>query len=111
MSRLLDTARTIRLLGLPNVMRAVAHKAAVKAGLYRRLTPVGEPGQGPFFAFAQPPAGAPVPEARDWWIKAGDDVLRGDLRFYSDQPQRVGFPPAWNRNPFTQAQAPQKHWS
>ncbi|WP_174966731.1 heparinase II/III family protein [Pandoraea cepalis] len=58
----------------------------------------------PFFAFesarSSPQGSAILSElARPDIVEQADALLAGTLKFYGDRDWRVGFPPAWHRNP------------
>jgi len=45
-------------------------------------------------------------------VSLADDLLNGNLRYFSKLVKQVGFPPDWFRNPFTGIQVPHHmHWS
>jgi len=101
-------------LGPTNVLRALAYRAGVTTGLYRRLLPVGAPICGPFIAFApgaqRPPAGS---AGTSYWKEEADRVMAGRLRLFSDQIHESGFPPEWTSNALTRTSAIARdlHWT
>ena len=91
-SRLADLVRTLPRLGWRNLLRVAVYRLALRAGLYRRLMPIGDSYGGPFWSV--PPAGRvepPEPLRHSIALRAQTDPIGLDpvLLFRVEGP---GFP-------------------
>lgn len=107
---------TLRRLGLRNVIRVGAYRGAIRAGVWRLVTPVGEVWSEPLFS-APEWTGQSIPAltegAREALLAEADEIVRGRLRLYSGEAVPVGDPPRWHVSAYggSNAADPAVHWS
>ena len=66
----------------------------------------------PKFFFDKVGAGSPRPMFSKNAISEADRILNGEIKFFSHEYQRMGFPPNWHRDPITGIELDsEKHWS
>jgi hypothetical protein len=103
---------TVFRVGLGAALDVALYRAGCRLGVYRRLLPIRQlfP-EGDFFAPA--PAGDARPDRpSDPLLREADDLLAGELRFFSCTKKAVNNPPDWFLDPFTGHRVPSGgHWS
>ncbi|MCP4379943.1 MAG: heparinase [Hyphomicrobiales bacterium] len=100
-------------LGTANVLRVMAYRAALGAGLYRLSSPAGKPIPGPFMAFDESVGEPTRGPSGERWLAEARAVLSGRHRLYGHHVLETGFPPDWTANPFTGKAVlpPGLHWT
>lgn len=108
-SQIADLARTLPRLGWRNLLRVAVYRLALRAGLYRRLMPVGTSYGGPFWTV--PPAGhvQPPEPLRQTIVERAGRIRSGRVPYFSSEWRDLGFPPDWLRD--TGACHPLEHWT
>lgn len=112
----LERLATLRRLGLRNVIRVGAYRAASRIGVWRLITPVGQGWSEPLFS-APEWTGEPIPAlaegAREALVAEADEIVSGRLRLYSGEAVPVGDPPRWHVSAYDGSNAadPAVHWS
>ncbi len=125
MSRL-DQLRTIRALGIPNVLAVIRYRALKRAGYYARTLPIGPVAEGPFFDDSPHAGEAGIPEPVRSDVAStlhslskgparalASSCLPASFRFFSRHDIALEDPPDWlmNRWNGATARALDKHWS
>ena len=114
----LSKARTYRSLGGINLIRIASYRFLLKSGYYRRQSPCGHidpTSQGPYFSLSTPANPAPKLDEveRAATLTLANDLLQGNTLAFGKHKLKVGSPPDWHKNPFSDLSvpAPDKHWS
>lgn len=112
----LERLTTLRRLGVGNLVRVGAYRAAARSGAWRLLTPVGQGWSEPLFS-APEWSGALAPKlpetARTALLAEAGEIIGGSLRMYAHEPVQVGVPPRWHVSAYDATNAPDSraHWS
>lgn len=106
----------LRRLGLRNVIRVGAYRAAIRAGVWRLLTPIGKGWSEPLFTASEWSgnlAPALTEAARSSLVAEADEIVSGRLRMYSGAAVLVGDPPLWHVSTYDESNSadPAAHWS
>lgn len=97
MSSLFSRTRTLWRLGVPNLVRVGAYRAAIRAGVHPVQRARGIVAQGPFFAAATETAAKMSPQS-GWTTQA---------KLFGRHAVPIGdIPPAWTQSPLAQHVAP-----
>jgi hypothetical protein len=117
MTRLLAQLRTSKQLGWRNIAAVTAHRAALRAGVYKRLLPISPCPVPEHLAGSVHPLSMP----REHWLGAGreaclaeaDAVLGGTATWFSHELHPVGSPPDWFLDPVSgqRFRDGSEHWS
>ena len=100
-------------LGFYNVLYAVWYKLSLKYGWRKRLFPIGESVNGPFYKEVQKHTVGFLEEWRVPLIIQAEQILKGEFSYFSYHKKKVGEVPNWFHNPFENKNHSQskKHWT
>lgn len=112
-SRLRLVLPTLWRLGPGAVANVAAYRLACRCGLYRHRLPVQAwNGGGEFYS---PTPSAPpdlIQTSRDTLLDRAERLLAGELDYFSSLPKKVGNPPDWFVDPFSNNRlSVDQHWS
>ena len=105
---------TLIRLGLANVITVLLYRIAIRLGIIERLMPMGRGYKDDLFKI---PLSVTEKhqnsESNSRIIKEADEILAGNLRFFSNHLFPVGLPPDWFLNPINDRcfQTVRLHWS
>lgn len=106
----LALARTLWRLGPGNGLAVAAYRLALKTGLARRMTPIGDALSPPRLAPRRLVATG-TDAARTALLEEAVAARDGRLDYFGWDRRDVGSPPDWQRNPVTGARTGDGHWS
>lgn len=105
---------TILRLGLTNVATVALYRMAVKSGIVKKRTPKGTGYRDPLFHLT----GGPLEKTKDFISDSeafdnAEDLLKGELSYFSGGKFNVGNPPDWFLNPMNRKRLScrRNHWS
>jgi len=114
MTRLLAQLRTSKQLGWRNCAAVAAHRAALRAGFYKRRLPIYPCPVPEHLAGTGHPAPMPLLGAgRERCLAEADALLGGTATWFSHELYPVGSPPDWFLDPASGQRFPDgsEHWS
>lgn len=112
----LEHLAALRRLGVRNVLRVGVYRAAIRVGVWRLVTPMGQGWREPLFTapeWSSHLAPALTETARSSLVVEADEIVSGRLRMYSHNAEPVGDPPRWHVSAYDAGNAsdPTAHWS
>lgn len=98
-------------LGAANLGRVTLYRILKRAGIYRRLSPLGR--AIPFCMVAGPLYNASVPPTEGATVVEADALLNGRATYFSAHVHEIGNPPDWFLDPFRKQRHPEAatHWT
>ncbi len=114
MNKLLQILQTIPKLGYKNVAYMAWYRYSMKSGVRKKLFPVKESVEGPFYKSCKKEHNYP----KEWMPalrKKADEIVDGKLHWFWFHRVDAGSPPKWFKNPFDGSElssdAQRKHWT
>jgi hypothetical protein len=87
-------------LGIINVLTVIFYRILVRTGCFKRSMPVGGGYAGDFFKETlKLEKWQRAPESEKFFIARADDLLKGNVPFFSNRSFYLGNPPDWFLNP------------